>query len=365
MLRTIHKWIDKLAAESPVVASMRLDAILKDAALDTDAFNLANCNAHRQLIARAIEGLSASKSSSDKNTRNLLCSLIARETYGAFAELAAYDWLTRCHIKFATQMDMTPNDVLATAGSTLDGRIDYNGAYFDVKAFGSNGRLSQRLKERLEKEIPGKQILIEESWDLPFETFRDLIEDAPNIAVDLKKRGVLRRGRMNIRLEEKKPVTISSRDVDPYHLAKENALFPFRDAKQFTKNNPFILIFIVHPWFNALSIHNDFGGTDTAFTRSLARRAFMQFSRDTTRLDSVSKRVPPNVTLGDASRLLSAIFFVNVWPKDADPTITYVMPSWLYLNPRATHRLTNVDAGFFRAASPNGTHIDTFVDDDY
>jgi hypothetical protein len=91
----------------------------------------------------------------------------------------------------------------------------------------------------------------------------------------------------------------------------------------------------------------------------------MQFSRDTTRLDSVSKRVPPNVTLGDASRLLSAIFFVNVWPKDADPTITYVMPSWLYLNPRATHRLTNVDAGFFRAASPNGTHIDTFVDDDY
>jgi hypothetical protein len=52
--------------------------------------------------------------------------------------------------------------------------------------------------------------------------------------------------------------------------------------------------------------------------------------------------VPSDVILADASRLLSAIFFVNVWPLEADPTITYSMPSsWLYLNLRATHRLTS------------------------
>jgi hypothetical protein len=124
------------------------------------------------------------------------------------------------------------------------------------------------------------------------------------------------------------------REFDPYRLAKENALFPFKDAKQFTRNNPFILIFVVHPWFNALSLHRDFNGGGTTFTRSLARRAFMQFSNDSTPLNSVCEGVPSDVTLGDASRLLSAIFFVNVWPLEAEPAISYTLPSWLYLNPR-------------------------------
>jgi hypothetical protein len=89
------------------------------------------------------------------------------------------------------------------------------------------------------------------------------------------------------------------------------------------------LIFVVHPWFNAGSIHIDFAGVDTAFTRSLARRAFMQFSTDSTRLNSICPDVPSDVTPADASRLLSAIFFMNVWPLEADPTITYSMPSSL------------------------------------
>jgi hypothetical protein len=152
---------------------------------------------------------------------------------------------------------------------------------------------------------------------------------------------------MQIRLVPKSPLTISMRGAEPYSLAKENALYPFRDAKQFTRHAPFVLLFVVHPWFNALSIHSDFAGVDTAFTRSLARRAFMQFSKDQSPLQSVCGGVAPNLTMADASRLLSAIFFVNVWPLDADPSIDYIMPSWLYINPRATHRLTRARLGFF------------------
>jgi hypothetical protein len=74
---------------------------------------------------------------------------------------------------------MTPSDVLATNGSRLDGKIEYDGTYFEVKAFGSNGRLAQRLKERLEEEIPDEQVLVEESWDLSFETFSDLRDQKP------------------------------------------------------------------------------------------------------------------------------------------------------------------------------------------
>ena len=343
---------------------MRLEAAVQDANLDADAFNLANCDAHCALITRAIRDLLTNNFSSKENARDLLCRIV-RKPYGAFEELAAYDWLTRCHVRIATQVRVTPSDVLAASGSQLDGSIEHLGAYFDVKAFGSSGYLAQRLRERLEKEIPDEQVLIEESWDLSSEAFQDLLKDARKIAAELRQRRLVRKGPLRIRLEAKKPVTVSGRLVSPYRLAKENALYAFNDAKQFATNSPFILMFVVHPWFNALSIHNDFAGADTAFTRSLARRAFMQFSADSTPLISIAGGVRANATLAEASRLLSAIFFLNVWPKEADPTITYAMPSWLYLNPRAAHRLTFADAVIFRTHSPNSTYIDDFSDDDY
>jgi hypothetical protein len=73
--------------------------------------------------------------------------------------------------------------------------------------------------------------------------------------------------------------------------------------------------------------------------------------------------VSADVTLAEASRLLSAIFFVNVCPLDADPTITRPMPSWLYLNPRATHHLSCWSVNLFRANNP--VRVDDFADDNY
>jgi hypothetical protein len=365
MLRTYHEWIRKLAAESAVIAEMHLETDLPDADLETDAFNLANCNAHCQLITRVIDELITHNFSSKESARDLLRNLIKRNTDGAFAEIAAYDWLTRCYVRIATQVAMTPSDVLATQGSTLDGKITLDGTYFDVKSFGSSGRLAERLKERLEEEIQDEQVLVEQSWDLSSDTFQAMIESASAIAAELRQKRMVKRGLLQIRLVPKQPVTVSIRQVDPYCLANEYALFPFKYAKQFTRNKPFILIFVVHPWFNANSMGIDFAGGDTIFTRSLARRAFMQFSNDSTPLDSICRGVSPDVTLADAARLLSAIFFVNVWPKEADPTITRPMPSWLYLNPRATHRLVRGSVSLFRANNRQGTYIDDFANDDY
>lgn len=361
MQRTRHEWISNLAAQSGVFAEMQLETIVENANLDTDAFNLANCDAHCRLITRAVDDLITNNPRPKDRVRDLTCNLINRHTYGAFAELAAYDWLARCNVRITPQVEMSPSDVLAMNGSTLDGKITHCGVYFDVKAFGSNGRLAQRLRERLEEEIPGEKVLVEELWDLSFDAFSELIKSASNIAIELKQTRMVQKGRLHIRLEADKPVMVSSRHVDPYHLARENGLFPFRDAKQFTRNHPFILIFVVHPWFNSLSIHNDFASVDTVFTRSLARRAFMQFSNDLRSLDLICRNVPSSVTLADAARLLSGIFFVNVWPLGADPAITYTMPSWLYSNPRAMHRLTNLS--LFRVN--NCTNIDYFADDDY
>jgi hypothetical protein len=365
MLKTSHEWIRKLAAESMAIAQMQLEIIIPNIDLDADAFNLANCDAHCRLISRAIDELTSNNFSSNKDARDLLCNLIKKNTYGTFAELAAYEWLIRCHVRITTQVKMTSSDVLSENGSTLDGKINHNNTYFDVKAFGFNGQLARRLKERLEEEITDEQVFIEESWDISIEKFSELIESAPRIAVDLRRERMLQFGRLRIRLETKKPVSVSSHIIEPYCLAKENALYPFKFAKQFTRNNPFILIFVIHPWFNNLSIHDDFAGTDTTFTRSLARRAFMQFTSDSTPVNSICDNVPSEITFADASHLLSAIFFVNVWPLDADPNMTYRLPSWLYLNPRARHRITRQQVRYFQDDNPHGTYIDDFVEDDY
>ena len=365
MINTRYEWIAKLAVASSAIAAMHVDTVLADAPLETDAFKLANCDAHCRLVTRAIENLVTSGTATQDAARDLLSNVIGRGTYGFFAELAAYEWLMRCNVAIETQVAMTPTDVLAAKGSTLDGKIRYDGTHFDVKAFGFHGRMAQLLKEKLAPSFPNDQVLIEESWDLPIERFFDLLKSTSDIVNKLTQNHFFREGPMQIRLVPKSPLTISMRGAEPYHLAKENALYPFRDAKQFTRHAPFILLFVVHPWFNALSIHNDFAGVDTAFTRSLARRAFMQFSNDQSPLQPVCGGVAPNLTMADASRLLSAIFFVNVWPLDADPSIDYIMPSWLYINPRATHRLTRARLGVFRANNPHGTVVDDFADDDY
>ena len=51
----------------------------------------------------------------------------------------------RCNVAIETQVAMTPTDVLSAKGSTLDGKIKYDGTYFDVKAFGFHGHMAQLL----------------------------------------------------------------------------------------------------------------------------------------------------------------------------------------------------------------------------
>ncbi len=264
-----------------------------------------------------------------------------------------------------TQVKLTSSEVLSKNESILDGHIEFYDSYFDTKAFGFHGHLAQRLKERIAEEIKDENILIEESWDLSYEEFEKLIKSAKDIAARLRYERMVQFGHLRIRLESKRAVSVSSRIIEPYLLARENALYPFKFAKQFTRDKPFILVFIIHPWFNGNAIGRDFAGTDTQFTRSLARRAFMQFSADTTPAISICQTVHSDITLAEASRHLSAIFFVNVWPVDADPNISHPMPSWLYLNPRATHRITRGQLHCYQSINPHGTYIDDFADDNY
>jgi hypothetical protein len=138
-LTTRHQWIDSLAMASPRIAGMKLDGIVPDGKLTDDGGNFANDDAHRGLIIRAIDNVCQRPSASLSDVRNLLVSMIRRDTYGKFAELAAYDWLIRSQLQISAQIPVGRSDILGAHDNIIDGRIDVCGIYFDIKAFGFNG----------------------------------------------------------------------------------------------------------------------------------------------------------------------------------------------------------------------------------
>ena len=247
MIEFAHQWIRKLEAESSCIAGFKLESDVPNAPLKNDALNFANCEAHCRLICRAAESLAERGGDFVKTTRDLLANLLGRGTYDAFAELAVYFWLSRCFVPFRPQVPLSSAEVLGRNGSTLDGKIE-RGPFFDVKAFGFNGRLAAILRERLSEHFPDKQILVTESWDVPISVFDELLSSVSDLAAELGRTGFFRSGNLHVRLQEKQLVTVSMRRVDAYRLARKNALFPFQDAKQFTRNKSFVLIFVVHPW---------------------------------------------------------------------------------------------------------------------
>ena len=280
-IRTSRQWLTQLAALSSNIETINLTECKDaDADLGVDALFLANDDVHTRFIANAIEKLCSSEASSLKEAKKLIRDIMSIKTYGAFSELAAYDWLLRNGLKITTQVYMHARDILGINGAHLDGKIDGFGTYFDVKGFGFPGHLAARLKKRLESELPGEVVLIENTWDVSVYQFEDLLNNPASLLQTLNQQRSAHIGDLFIRLEKPSPVIISRRTVSPYRLAKENATYPFLRANQFTRDSPFILIFVVHPWFNQSAISHDFHGVDGAFTRALARRAFMQLTNE-------------------------------------------------------------------------------------
>jgi hypothetical protein len=296
---------------------------------------------------------------------DLLARLVYRGTCGAFAELAAYSWIARCNMCFTPQVQLRSGLVLGRDGSTLDG-VTHSGLYFDIKAFGFHTNLVNRLRKRIQEFFQDEQVLISESWDLSLESLESMFASINAIAEELRSRRFFRYDQMEIRLQPMRRVTVTSRVVQPYKLAQENSLFVFSDAQQFTIDAPFAIIFVIHPWITGGESYGNVFGEDTILTRSLARRAFFQYSADTSPLNSICSRVVPNTTLADASRQLSAICFVNAWPRnESDEPLRHRAPTWIYLNPRAKYPVPFDFVDLARSQNEHGTHMDDFAYDDY
>lgn len=118
---------------------------------------------------------------------------------------------------------------------------------------------------------------------------------------------------------------------NPYELAEQNASYAFTYAKQFARHSPFMLVFVVHPWFSGGWLHNEFGNFIRDFQRAFARRTFLQFQHDATPVFDVTK--------GAAAGMLSGLAFFNARRGQPQQPGTHFR---LFVNPLASNPISDL-----------------------
>ena len=367
MIDTRNQWLTELARLSALIRSLNLSAGKDFAYVDrppggpvfnADAYNLSNSPPHNQIVVDAIDILQGRMP--EEAIRKLIGELTFRQTYGAFSELVAYKWLGNAKIDFTPQVPMTAFDVLNPNGSIIDGRMilaNNKAVFFDIKGFGFHAHKIKILQDRLEEALTGKRVLIEGAWDVSIESLQELLDfdGFSKLVQDLQGSAVVRRGRLEFRTQDPRPVTVSSHSADPLALANENKAYPLRFAAQYTRNGPFMLVFVIHPWFSQGELHQNFVGFVDRFAKELARLAFLSFRNDPT--------VVEGVPASDAAKLLSGLVFLNGWPAEGTDAPRPRPFCRIYLNPIATHPLTRSDFSSIEATFGDDVVVEEIADD--
>ena len=359
LAQTRHDWWHDLAGRSAFIASLSVPPdepywdLTTNQEINADAYNLSGCTTHNAAIARWVDGLLA-EGVSPSQIEKLLVDLTSRNTYGAFSELAAYGLLLDATIPFGIQIPMKGSAILNPNGTNLDGELRIgNSVYFDIKAFGLHEHLSKQLGRRLSAQFPTNFVAISGSSDLGVEDMTSLLgKDFRLLVAELAANRWAQRGKLDIRLQPKRCIQSTTRSAHPYELAENNADYAFRFAKQFVRRKPFILIFVIHPWLGGLRLSTNFASDAEIFMRSFARRTFIQFRKDRSKVFNLSR--------GAVSRLLSGIMFINASQQQSGQATAHV----LFLNPYAKNPMSDLTREQLVTCIPN-MHVDDFAHDAY
>ena len=251
-------------------------------------------------------------------------------------------------VPFKIQVSIKGRDILNPKGSDIDGCLQINGdVLFDVKAFGLHEHLAKRLQIRLKNAFPGNFVALEGSGDVGVVEMNALLgRDFRALELELRAQGHVRRGTLKIVLRPMQDVQISIKTHNPYELAKNNSEYAFNFSKQFARHKPFILIFVLHPWMGGLRLTTNFANDADIFMRSFARRTFMQFTRDRTKV--------LGVTRSHASKLLSGMMFIDAWQSPKADRIHR-----LFLNPHAKRPISALTVDILR------TQVQSLAVDDF
>ena len=359
MIRMRHDLIAELSRRSPLIASLNLTTALNDVALENGLFNVANVDADLNRVVRAIDALETRAGLTNAETDAAVRNLLSQNTfYGQYLELGAYEWFDRAGVQFRAQERLSGQEVLNPNGVVIDGRFAAVDCYFDIKAMGFQEYVTEQFRKRLEERLRGLVVTIEGSMDVDVRDIQTFaFRQLAALTTVLANGGHHKIPQLDwtVRAEKRRPVMVGIKTSNPYALAEENRYYPFKTAGQFTRHSPFMLVFSYAAQFNH-PLFTNFAASSEITLRALARRAFMQFTDDATPAAHYDAQVATGVRLAEASRLLSAMLFINIDTGIAE----------LFLNPRAVNRLTDYHIKqIFDFTVPSDLRIEDFLHDDY
>lgn len=353
LLRTRYQWLAELSSRSGTIANLNIANAVSDdvyradgqnTAANADAFNLSNSAEHNEAVINTIDELKTT-GASESTLKKFIIDLTSQNTYGTFSELSAYRFLQIGKHKFDIQVRMDGSQVLNANGSDLDGIVRLpEEIYFDIKGFGFLDHLVNRLTKRLSNDLAPKLAVAEDSWDVPAELLNDLLgKQYGPLLKELQNKNEAIRDSIKFSVRTQQQIQITEREINPEELARQNAEYAFRFCKQFVRNKPFFLVFVLHPWFSG-SLHVNFDSSLDIFTTEFSKQIFCHFESDNQKIFGLSRAA--------IARLLSGIVVIDAWEgkSQSEPPLYR-----LFLNPNATNKPKANSIQTF--AAPYGSNI--------
>lgn len=358
-IRTLYELRDKMHELEPRLKALGFTDTLTDINLNDhpELFNFAQDNGKITRILSLLFSFREGGKISSNDINNYLKSLLSHKThYGFLCELLTLSYLHRNHVEFDVEVEVPPKDNLSKNVVSLDG-MTKSGVSFDVKGFGLQEYTKAQFSRLVEKEFPGYSVLINGKYDVSYNDIEKYaFPSRQRVISELKasNRSQIDELDWDIRISNER-IRFSAGESSPYAEAENNKNFFFRKCSQFTTKKPFILICAFDNQFNNNLVINFSSHTDI-MTRSLSRRAFMEFKNSEKDATCLDKKCRNDVKLSTASKHLSGILFYDI----------YNDKSWLYLNPNAEHKLDRhkIDS-MFNFETPEDILIDDFSNDNY
>jgi hypothetical protein len=322
-----------------------------------------------------------------KNLISKVCNIADNKNWkGAYAELAAYDFLNKGFLEDASLL-MTPITIeqqvkvtrtyAAEIGKTgpisIDGYFKDFDVFFDVKCFKDNAsEILRQICKSIYKKVNGIYLFIVPEYpiDMDYHVLADKRKRIINEVVEkiegnqkptYVQSSTIKELSFNLRWE--RDLVLTDGSSNPFRLALELHRMPFNYIHQFVKDRPFFLVYLVFPWFGR--VISTFRNENRDFYRSFARRIFCQYTDDRTPFRNQNSNFRGTETLCKISRSLSGLLFLEDNAiNGTDPHDTNVQ-SYLYFNPNARHQLERTFFFDYCVSSLYLTHFDSFEYDNY
>jgi hypothetical protein len=296
-----------------------------------------------------------SRSDSNRAAIMMLLKKVAlkRNWAGAFAELSAYDYLNLSVDDGRRPIALNKIPAETTLARywekgrevDIDCYLEDFDVYMDVKVLADNVKqLLDGIYRDLKQTLGGSDFHITEDrpLDLGFEVIEhnrgELLDELVNVFKKSERPGGFRSEvipQILFRFNWESGWQGSFKFYDPYLYAQTSHRLAFKHSKKYVERKPFLLLFVIFPWFNG--VISPFRDGNKIFYRTFSRRVFCGYMKCRTPFKTLVPDFNSNLTIRSVSKKLSGIIFLEDYSITSSDKSNEAYSAHVYLNPNASN----------------------------